>query len=110
MDFFREEILEGALRLHAGDCHPRDVMAYVAAHPHAIAFGSLSVPAQGVRFLPVEGVEPTAAVRTADYLPAPAAARHPRGARQQVQAFLDHVMSAEGQALWPAPSSPCTPR
>jgi phosphate transport system substrate-binding protein len=101
-DFFREQILEGAAFAPTRVIpHPRDVMAYVAAHPHAIAFGTLSVPAQGVRFLPVEGVAPTAdSVRTADYLlsrPLLLATRDvPEG---DLQAFLDLAMSPEGQAL-----------
>jgi phosphate transport system substrate-binding protein len=101
-DFFREKILEGAsfARTHEIAEVP-DVVAYVAAHPRSIAFGSLSVPPQGVRVVQLEGIAPTAdTVRTADYLlsrPLVLATREvPEG---PLQAFLDHVMSPEGQAI-----------
>jgi phosphate transport system substrate-binding protein len=101
-DFFREEILEDAPFAPTREiAHPRDVMAYVAAHPHAIAFGSLSVPAQGVRFLQVDGVAPTPdSVRTADYaLSRPLVLVTREVPESSVQGFLDFVMSPEGQAL-----------
>ncbi|MBF5046205.1 MULTISPECIES: phosphate ABC transporter substrate-binding protein [Myxococcaceae] len=101
-DFFREKVLEGAAFAPAHEiADVREMVAYVAAHPRAIAFGSLSVPPQGVRAVQVEGVAPTAdSVRTADYLlsrPLVLATREvPEG---PLQAFLDHVMSPEGQAI-----------
>jgi len=101
-DFFRERILEGAAFARTREIpHPRDVMAYVATHPGAIAFGSLSVPPRDVRLLPLEGVAPSPeSVRTADYLLSRPLVLVTRQVPEPgVQAFLDHVMSPEGQAL-----------
>jgi phosphate transport system substrate-binding protein len=101
-DFFREQVLEGASFAPTREFSLlSDAAAYVAAHPAAISFGSLSAPAPGVRLLPVDGVAPTPeSVRTADYLLSrPLVLVTRQVPERSVQAFLDHVMSPQGQAV-----------
>jgi phosphate transport system substrate-binding protein len=102
-DFFRDAVMEGApfapTRVFK---HPREVWSYVASHPHALSWSTLlTATVQGVRVLPLDGVAPgPEAVRTADYplsRPLVLATRSvPEGS---LKAFLDYVMSPEGQAI-----------
>lgn len=101
-DFFREEVLEGATFAPTTvQNFPPDIIKYMSSRPHSISFGTLSVEARGVRFLPVDGVAPTPAqVRSAEYplsRPLLLVTREVPGG--QLQAFLDFAVSPEGQAL-----------
>ena len=101
-DFFREEVLEGArFAPTTVQNFPPDIIKYISGRPHGISFGTLSVEAKGVRFLPVDGVAPTPAqVRSAEYpLSRPLLLVTREVPEGSLQAFLDFAVSPEGQAL-----------
>jgi phosphate transport system substrate-binding protein len=80
---------------------PSDCLAFVAGNPGAISFATIAYAIAGVRALPIDGVEPSPArVMDSTYLlsrPLLLVTRsQPRGA---IAAFLDFMLSAEGQAI-----------
>jgi phosphate transport system substrate-binding protein len=101
-DFFRETVLEGAPFAPTQVFKsPREVLSYVASHPHALSWGTLVPGIQGVRELPLDGVAPgPEAIRTAEYPLSRPLVLATRGVPEgPLKDFLDYVMSPEGQAI-----------
>jgi phosphate transport system substrate-binding protein len=73
----------------------------VAAHPHALSWGTLAPAVQGVRVLSLDGVAPGPdSIRTADYPLSRPMVLATRGVPAgPLKDFLDYVMSPEGQAI-----------
>ncbi len=98
---FADEILERAPLGPGTWCEPGSCPLYVAEHPNAVTFGSFSFRVPGTKVLEVEGMLPEPeTVRTGEYLLSrPLLLVTKQAPRGNIRAFLDYVMSDDGQRL-----------
>jgi phosphate transport system substrate-binding protein len=101
-DFFRDAVMEGApFAPTRAFKHPRECLDYVASHPYALSWGTLAPNVQGIRVVPLDGVAPEPeTIRTAEYPLSRPLVLATRGVPEgPLKAFLDYVMSPEGQTV-----------